>query len=171
LLLPNPDLTAAQARAVLHFTSGGGIVIHNDPDWHWSDTAGTDAAAAAFRKAIRPHVSDAPVHVTGGPEGRYAMSYENNRQLIVAVTNDFGWVQPTNRNNIPPVINSPAPPAAGVQVAWRRPLRSPDPYFRVRAIEAITKVRLRIERSPGMYRVSLPPFDYMALLVVNTLPG
>jgi hypothetical protein len=172
LLLPDPDLTPAQHRAVLAFTGAGGVVIHNDPNWRWSDPTGTAIAAAAFRRVLGRYANDAPVRVSGGPQGRYAVSYDNNGKLVVAVTNDFAWVQITNRNSIPPTINLPPPPAAGVQVAWRQGVpRTLGLGFRLQATEVITGARLRIERSPGVYRVRLPPIEFMALVVVNQAPG
>jgi hypothetical protein len=172
LLLPNPNLTPVQHRAVLAFAGAGGVVIHNDSNWRWSDPAGTTIAAAAFRKVIGRYANDAPVRVRGGPPGRYAVSYDNKGKLVVAVTNDFSWVQITNRNNIPPSINLPPRAAAGVEVAWRQGVpRILGPDLRFQATEAITGIRLRIERSPGVYKVKLPPIDSMALVVVNAVAG
>jgi hypothetical protein len=170
LLLPNPNLTPTQHRAVQAFTDAGGVVIYNDSNWEWSNPAGTAGAAAAFRRVVGSYYGHAPVRVTGGPQGRYAVSYDNNGKLVVAVTNDFSWVQITNRGDIPTTIRKPPPPAAGVEVAWQRGTpRVVGPGFRLRATEAITGIRLRIERSPGVYRVTLPPIHHMALVTVNPL--
>jgi hypothetical protein len=171
LLLPNPNLTPAQHRAVLAFTGAGGVVIHNNSNWGWSDRGGTALAAAAFRRVIGPYYDDAPVRVRSGPRGCYAVSYESNGELVVAVTNDFSWVQIINRNNIPSTINPRAPDAEGVVVAWRQGVpRLLGPGFRLQATEAITGIRLRVERSPGVYWVTLPPIDFMALVVVKPVP-
>jgi hypothetical protein len=144
-------------------------VIHNDSTWRWSHPAGTAIAAAAFREVIGQYYNAAPVRVTGGPQGRYAVSYDNNGKLVVAVTNDFSWVQIITPNNIPPTANLPPRAAAGVEVGWKQGVPSfLDPeIFRLQAREAVTGIRLRIERSPGVYRVKLPPIDYMALVVVS----
>jgi len=176
LVLPNSgpdDLTDAQQRAVDAFEAGRGSVIGNDPAWAWSDPEGTDAAAAAFRAAIRPHVAAAPVHVTGGPTGRYAVGYRGRGRLVVAVTNDFSWVQTTQPGDVPPKINPPAPPAAGVQVSWRKghglpqlPGRGPRPH-RLEATEVISGKTLSVDELDRGYRVTLPTFHFMALLVVT----
>jgi hypothetical protein len=70
LILPNPnELTAGQADTVAAFTARQGTIIENNPAWAWSDPAASDAAAAAFRAVLQPHLATAPVHVTGGPAG------------------------------------------------------------------------------------------------------
>jgi len=173
--LPDPSkLTAGQQQAVAAFKASGGTVIENDPAWAWADTAGQAAAFAAFRARISSKLAAAaPVRVTGGPPGRYAVSYRNDGRLVVAVTNDFSWVQITKRNGGLPEdeINEPAPPAAGVRVTWRKGHGLPEtwdglPFPRLRAVEAVTGTTLPIERLTRGYRVSLPRFDFMALLVV-----
>jgi len=176
LVLPNSgpdDLTDAQQRAVDAFEAGRGVVIRNDPSWRWSDPEGTEPAAAAFRAAIHPHVAAAPIHVTDGPTGRYAVSYRGRGRLVVAVTNDFSWVQTTQPGHVPPRINPPAPPATGVQVSWRKghglpqvPGRSPRPH-RLEATEVISGETLSAEELDRGYRVELPTFRFMALLVVT----
>jgi hypothetical protein len=111
------------------------------------------------------------VRIKGGPQGLYAVSYDDNEKLVVAVTNDFSFVQIVNRNNIPPEINDPPPAATGLEIVWRQGVpRTPGPGFRLEAAEVITGIRLRIKRSPGVYRVKLPPIEYMALVTVNQAP-
>jgi hypothetical protein len=84
LVLPNPDeLTPGQDRSVAAFKAHG-AVIENDPTWAWSDPAGTDAAAAAFRTALKPYLGTAPLQVTSGPPGRYAVGYRKPGRLVVA---------------------------------------------------------------------------------------
>jgi hypothetical protein len=178
LVLPDrAALTPAQEQSVAAFTAGGGKVIENDPTWSWADPAGRAAAFAAFRAAISSKlVATAPVRVTGGPPGRYAVSYRSDGRLVVAVTNDFKWVQITKRRmagNPPlPPTNEPAPPAAGIRVTWRKGNGLPEqwdgsPFPRLFAFEAVEKKTLPIERLSGGYRVTLPAVDFMALLVVG----
>ena len=178
LVLPDrAALTPAQQHSVAAFTAGGGKVIENDPAWSWADPAGRAAAFAAFRAAISSKLAaTAPVSVTGGPPGRYAVSYRSDGRLVVAVTNDFSWVQITKRRMpgdppLPPT-NEPAPPAAGVRVTWRKGHGLPEqwdwfPFPRLFAFEAVEKKTLPIERLSGGYRVTLPAFDFMALLVAG----
>jgi hypothetical protein len=166
LILPNPDeLTFAQNQRVGAFKARGGAVIANDPAWAWSDPAGTDAAATAFRTALEPHLETAPVHVTGGPASRYAVSYRKPGRLIVAVSNDFSWVQFSTIDNPPDQTNPKPPPADGIQVTWRSD-RSDRPHV----VEAVGDELLTPQQVTGGYRVDLPVFQYMALLVV-TKPG
>jgi hypothetical protein len=173
LVLPAPgELTAGQRKAVAAFVAGGGVVVENDPAWPWSDAARRDTAFAAFRAAIRAHLSAAPLRVALGRPGRYAVAYRGAGRLVVAVTNDFGWVQITSRNDVPPDVNEPAPPAAGVRVMWRKGHGLPEtwdglPVPRLRAIEAVSGTTLAVERARGGYRVTLPAFPFVALLVVT----
>jgi hypothetical protein len=176
LILPNPrELTASQARAVATFTASGGTVIENNRAWAWANPARTDAAAAAFRNALRPHVTTAPVWVKGGPSGRYAVSYRKPGQLIIAVTNDFSWVQFSALYKPVPDrdINHPPPRAHGIQIAWRTrhvPPQPPSPSPRLlppRAVEAISNKPLTAHPLPGGYEVQLPDFKCMALVVVT----
>lgn len=168
LVLPNSDeLTPAQQQAVAVLTAHGGAVIENEPAWGWSDPAGNEAAAAAFRAALAPYVSSAPVRVTGGPRGRYAVGYRRGGRLVVAITNDFSWVQirwTTGEEN------PAAPSATGVRVSWRKGHglpQSPGRFRRLKAVEAITGKELTVEESDRGYQVDLPEIEFMALLVVT----
>jgi hypothetical protein len=167
LVLPDPSgLTTAQQRAAAEFAAGGGSVIENDPAWAWSDPAGQDAAFAAFRAEIRPHARSAPIRVTGGPAGSYAVAYRSADRLVVAVTNDFDWVQITNRRNVPSQTNPPATPAEGVTVTWGRGFGLPE-LPRLRAVEVIHRQTLDVVAVADRHRVTLPRFPFMALLVVT----
>jgi hypothetical protein len=176
LILPNPDeLTPRQARTVAAFKAHG-AVIENDPSWAWSDPAGTDAAAAAFRTALAAHFDTAPLQATGGPAGRYAVGYRKPGRLVVPVTNDFSWVQFSTINHPPKTINPQPPSVEDVQVAWRSghglPQRSGQKphHHPPGAIEVVSGTPLEVHEIDGGYRVDLPTFPFMALLVV-TEPG
>jgi hypothetical protein len=167
LVLPDPaTLTAGQRRAVSAFAAAGGAVIGNDPAWSWSDPARQDEAFAGFRTALRPHARSAPLRVAGGPEGRYGVAYRAAERLVVAVTNDFGWVQLTDRNNIPDEVNPPPPPAEDVTVSWGRGPALPQ-LPQMRAVEVVGRQKLTVELVAGQHRVRLPPFTHLALLVVT----
>jgi hypothetical protein len=187
LFLTNPrQLTKTQKQSVGRFRAAGGIVVENDPGWAWSDPALRPAAFAAFRGAVARHVGTAPVVARGGPQSRYAVPYRARDKLVVAVTNDFGWVQvtrpPDERDGgdddddggggLPDVVNPRAPDAAGVRVVWRRghglpQAALPTRFHRLRAIDAASGATLPVEAIAGGYRVSLPPFAFMSLLVVT----
>jgi Hypothetical glycosyl hydrolase 6 len=171
LVLPDTTLTPVQQQKVAAFRAAGGVVIANEPAWRWSDPDGTDAAAAAFRAALSQHIATAPVRVTGGPTGRYAVAYRGGGRMVTAVTNNFAWVQAKDWAGKP--INPAAPCAEGVQVTWQKghglpqtPGRGPRPH-RLRAFDAITGKPVDVERVDGGYRASLPRFRFMALLVVT----
>jgi hypothetical protein len=162
LVLPNPsELTDGQRRQVEAFERRGGATIASDR-WPWSDPSRTDAAAAAFRAALTPHRRTVPVVVTGGPPGRYAVAHRKPGRLVVAVTNDFGWVQDTALMNLGDPVNDKPPVAQGVRVAWT----APGPVRAPRAVEAVTNRVLPARMAGGRHIVDLPPFQYMALLVV-----
>jgi hypothetical protein len=84
----------------------------------------------------------------------------------VAVTNDFDWVQITNRRNVPSETNPPAPPAEGVTVTWGRGIGLPE-RPRLRAVEVIHRQTLDVVAVADRHRVTLPSFPFMALLVVT----
>jgi hypothetical protein len=189
LFLPNPDeLTKIQKQRVSQFKASGGIVIGNHADWVWSDPALRAAAAAGLRAALAPRLGTAPLLVKGGPRARYGVAFRRgSNKLVVAVSNDFGWVQvtrppktgspdddPGEDDEEPPlVINDRAPDAAGVEVLWRRGHGLPQSFLptkfhRLRAVDAVSKTALPVRAFSGGCRVSLPPFSYMALLVVTT---
>jgi hypothetical protein len=174
LILPNAgDLSHAQQLAVTAFRTTGGIVIENDPAWRWSDKNDGDAAAAAFRTRMQQHIRAAPLRVSRGPAGSYAVAYRAVRRLVVAVTNNFNWVQ---IRWTPNTIKPAAPPATGLRVTWRKDARlvqGPSRFVRLQAVEAISGKRLRIVETNTTYSVALPQFDFMALVVVTpsrTLP-
>ena len=168
LVLPKPNgLDHGQQLAVTAFKASGGTVIENDPAWPWSDPNAGDAAADAFRAALGGHLKAAPLRVIGGPTGRYAVAYHKTERLVVAVTNDFSWVQIEWE---PGAINPAPPPAAGVRVSWRKDaglVHGADRTGRLHAIEAVTGQTLQVEESDHAYRVALPRFKFMALLVVT----
>ena len=164
LVLPNPsELTVPQQRALDAFTRGGGIVIGNDPAWPWSDPAQGDAAFAAFRRLVLRRMMFAPVRVIGGPKGRYGVAFYTPTRLVVAVTNDFSWVQ---IRWTPDTINAAPRPAVGVRIAWRKGQRFPE-RPPLRAVEAVSGKTLEVEESDRELQVRLPSFRFMALLVVT----
>jgi hypothetical protein len=179
LVLPNPhELNAIELSAMVAFKARGGAVIANDPAWAWSDPAGADAAAAAFRAALQPHLASAPLQVTGGPPGRYAVSYtKRGPRLVVAATNDFGWVQFSTINKPIPKseVNPAPPPASGVQVRWRKGQGLPEAVgrkprlFPPQAIEVVSGATLPVHSDRNGYWVDLPDFQHMALLAVAEL--
>ncbi len=172
LVLPTEDLTPAQQQAVTAFRTRGGIVLKNDPAWGWADPGTRDAAFAGFRRALQQRLAAPPLYVPGKPDGCYSVAYLSGGRLVVAVTNDFRWVQITNRRNVPNVVNDPAPSVSGVEASWRKGHGLPEtwdwlPFPRLRAFDAVTGRKLTVDRFRGGYRVRLPEFRFMALLVVE----
>jgi hypothetical protein len=173
LVLPDRSgLSAAQRQAVRGFAAGGGVVIETDRTWDWHTTLGRETALAGLRSALRPHIAGAPVRVSTGAPGRYAVAYRSDRRLVVAVTNSFSFVQITNLRRVPCEVHRAPPRASGVRIAWRKESTPPEPTPDVpvpslRALEAISGTALPIATVPGGFRVELPPFGAMALLVVS----
>ena len=90
----------------------------------------------------------------------------DDSRLVVAVANDFSFVQTKSRRSI-----NPAPSAvSGVEVVWRighglpeaRGQGPPLPVF-----DAVGGQTLQAEAIPGAYKVSLSEFEHMALLVAK----
>jgi hypothetical protein len=185
LVLPNAtELTSGQQLAVAQFRGIGGGVINSDPAWAWDKIGGTNAAASAFRTKLQPYLKTAPVQVSGGPPRLYAVSYRKPgppRRLVVAITNDFSWVQfSTSTQPIPKErVNTAPPQAAGVQVSWRTGHGLPEAdghpprLHQLRAVDAVTGKPLGVHAESDGYRVELPEFQFMALLDVteSSLPG
>ncbi len=89
--------------------------------------------------------------------------------MVVAVTNDFSWVQIDWKDG---EVNAPSPAAMRVRVTWRKGHRLPEtpPSGRLRAVEVISGQELTIEEHDRFYQVRLPRFQFMALLVVRRVP-
>jgi hypothetical protein len=95
-------------------------------------------------------------------------------RLVVALANDFSWVQLVKRNRPNPdrAINPPAPAVpAGVRVAWSGGLGLPEVRdgHTLRASEAVSGASLPIECTAEGYAVVLPEFARMALVVVREI--
>jgi hypothetical protein len=87
---------------------------------------------------------------------------------VVAVTNDFSWVQFSTINH-PPKKSNPQPPSVEVvQVTWRSGHRLPEKLHGrpPRVLEVVTGTPLEVHQVTGGYRIDLPAFQFMALLVV-----
>src|SRR4029453_2370119 len=98
---------------------------------------------------------------------RYGVAYHTPTRLVVAVTNDFSWVQ---IKWTPSTINPAARPAVGVRVTWRKGHRLPEGP-QLKAVGAISGRTLEIEESGRAFQVRLPSFRFMSLLVVTRRPG
>ena len=168
LFLPNPsELTNGQKNTIRQFVARGGILLKNNPGWPWSDPSMSGVAEQAFRTELQRVVEcfTSPVQVLSGSEQMHAVAFEDGRRkrLLVAVTNDYCFVQwvesgePINSAdiNLPPLpIND-----AEVLVSNRVP---PLQIF-----EVISGTQLIAQSSPQGYKVRLPSFQAMALLVVQ----
>ena len=90
----------------------------------------------------------------------------DDSRLVVAVANDFSFVQTKSRRSI-----NPAPSAvSGVEVVWRIGHGLPEARGQgllLRVFDAVGGQTLQAEAIPGGYKVSLPEFEHMALLVAK----
>jgi hypothetical protein len=180
LFLPTPnELSGVQKKSIRQFVNRGGILLKNSQGVLWSNPLTNAAAEGAFRAEIQPVITcmPPPVHVIGGINKIHAVAFEDKkgRRLLVAVTNDYSWVRwvpppvddPDDEPNdadsggLPPV-DTPRPPlvsAVDVLVRNRRPPR--------RIFEALSGTPLSRQVIPHGYKVRLPDFQTMALLVVH----
>jgi hypothetical protein len=98
------------------------------------------------------------------------VAYHTPTRLVVALTNDFSWVQIlSSKWKSTDRINCAAEPAVGVRVKWRKGKGVPQlpGGGQLQAIDVISGKRIEIEESDGAFQVRLPSFRFMALLVVT----
>ena len=168
------ELSPNQQQAVERFECRGGVLIENDSAWPWSNPERTDEARGALRAEVEEYLADALVQVVGGPEKMHAVAFFGGRtdegrddgRLVVAVANDFSFVQTKSRRSI-----SPAPSAvSAVEVVWRIGHGLPEARSQghpLRVFDAVSGQTLQAEVIPGGYKVSLAAFQHMALLVAK----
>ncbi len=168
LFLPNPnELTSAQKDTIHGFVSQGGILLKNNPGWLWSDPDTTGDAAQAFQTELRPVIRCfAPsVQVLSSAERIHGVTFEDKRakRLVVAVTNDFSWIQWVSGNDPidPEDIHPSPPPISDAEVLVKK--RNPP----LDILEVLSGTPLVYESIPQGYKVRLPLFSTMALLVVQ----
>ena len=159
------DLSRAQKREVRKFLARGGKVVVNRPEWKWSDPLGNDGAAAAFREVVERTQKAVPtkVQVVGGVERMHSVAYrgKGENKLVVAVTNDFSWVQTQTVLNIPDVVN-PAPPSVNGATVIVRSHRLP-----ARVKEVMTGISPRVMPVHRGFKVMLPEFRTLSVLVME----
>lgn len=145
LVLPDPSsLTAAQDSAVGRFRSGGGTVVGPQGD--------SVAAAAAPLASV----------VAGGPTTLHVgyLRAPGSEETTILLTPDFSWVEPTARRGRAPTSG---PPRAVTGVVLH--LRGEPPAGGVR--ELVTGQEVEIVRTAGGYELRLPPFRFLAGVVVG----
>lgn len=173
LFVPNPtELTVGQAAELNTFVTNGGVVIENDPLWDWASITGRPAALSDVADEIDLHISGAPVQVTNRPSHSYATAFTRPADggFLVAVTNDLEWIQTTSEGRIlPGNINAPAASASGVIIDWTTSGGFPhlDPVAR----EVISNTSLTVTPTIDGFSVTVPTFDYMALVEIVEGPG
>jgi hypothetical protein len=165
LYLPNPnELSSAQKETLRRFVGRGGIVQHAH-GLAWSDPQASATAARAFLRFHLQPVIDClppPVQVSSSAARMHAVAFEdpNRRRLMIAITNDFSWVQWVTGREVPDPVNArPDSISAVVQVKNRRP-----PVSLIEVVHSTTPIKSSI---PQGYRVRLPAFVTMALLAVH----
>jgi hypothetical protein len=166
LFLPNPNqLTSNQRRNVANFVARGGILMSNPPGLSWSDLATSKEAAAAFTSEVQDLIvcRPPPVQVLGGPERMHAVAFTNSTgsRLVIAITNDFSWVQTQTKDRQPAHINTRPSTVSGVEIVLNtrgRPLS---------VMEVVSDSGLTTVPFPSGFRVSVPEFDTLALVVIK----
>lgn len=170
LFLPDPTgLTDAMSKSVANFKAKGNLVIENKESWHWHDKAGAERAGSALLESLGPLLSKAPVQVAGGHERMHVVSFVNTLkgQLTIAICNDFSWVRtggnPSGREDLIDISEGGAIPASCRNV--KITLSGGKPPGRV--FEAISGKALNIQSIDGGVTLSVPDFEYMAVVVVD----
>ncbi len=162
LFLPNPDeLTTDQKKTVTRFKRSGGVVIANNSSWAWGSILQPNKAQEALRAVVQPYMSAAPIRVSVGPIKMHSVAFQDpaKSQFIIAVTNDFSWVDDSKYSNGEP--NPTPPPVTDAVVAIRTNRQL------TQATEVISGQSLTLESTQNGYRVTVPEFQTMALVVVK----
>jgi Hypothetical glycosyl hydrolase 6 len=176
------ELSPNQQQAVERFECRGGVVIENDPAWPWSDPERTGEATAALRAEVQEYLADVPVQVLGGPEKMHAVAFRfdgrqhrdgrtdeghDDGRLVVAVTDAFSFVQAKGGKS----VNNPASSAvSGVEVMWRTGHGLPEARgqgYLPRVFDAVSGQNLQADTISDGFKVTLPEFRHMALLVAE----
>jgi len=166
LFLPAPDaLTPAMQNVVARFEAHGGLVVKQRPEWLWHDPAGGhEQAGAAFLASLKSAAAPAPLRVAGGPEKLHAVGLRRpgSRALVVAMANDFSWVQTGRRHD----ESSPSapPPCRDVTIAV------PESSRPAKATEAVSGASLPVRLEAGRAVIAVPEFQAMAVVVLEPAP-
>ncbi len=165
LFLPNPnELLPTQKEIIAKFKASGGKVIENQADWQWSLPASAEKAVSSFQTALQKFVADSPLQVTGAEGKRHAVAYRNptNNQLVVALTQDFSWLQVKIKNqDLKEPLRQPPPALQGVAINVSAKI------LPKKVTEIISGQDLVIENTSSGYKVAVPPFAPMALVVIE----
>ncbi len=164
IFLPTPaELLPGQKDAIQSFKAAGGHVIENQASWAWSNPQPNGNATASLRAAIQPFLAEAPVQVSGSAQ-RQAVAYRNLQtgQLIVAVTQEFSWIQLQEiGKTFTDPLNEPPPPLDGVVITVRG-ASLPQKVSEIISGQVLTPVKT----STG-YQVTLPAFSPFALMIAE----
>jgi hypothetical protein len=148
LVLPDSsDLTGEQAHAVVRFRTAGGQVIGG---------GGTSLSRA---------LAELGKVVTGGPPTLHVGYFRASRgdRTTILVTPDFSWVRPDNRRGRRAGRTEPPPLITGVVL--HLPGEPPPEGIR----ELATGQDLEVARTERGYEVRLPPFRFLAVVVIGPL--
>ncbi len=194
LFLPAPrQLTDRMRQAVEAFKRRGGLVVEQQAGWEWHRReGGMKEGSASFLAAIGAAVRLAPVQAVGGPDKMHVVPFQSpdGKRLTISLVNDFCWVQTgtakkpaskqqaakgspgrktkksvsgegENEGTIGPAARVAPPPCQGVQLFVRTPGRVID----VR--DQVTGQSLQPVRQAGGFRLDLPAFDCLSVVVVE----
>jgi hypothetical protein len=168
LFLSNPnELTSVQKNSIRQFVSRGGILMKNNAGLAWSEPGTNAEAAQAFHVELQSLTGCIvpPVQVFSSTERLHAVAFEDSlsHRLVVAVTNDYSWIQWVSGDSpIDPADIHPSPPPVQDAVVVVKN-RTPPTMIR----EVISHIPVFRENIPQGYRVRLPAFQTMALLVIH----
>ncbi|HPA17281.1 MAG TPA: hypothetical protein PLU30_06005 [Verrucomicrobiae bacterium] len=187
LFLPAPDrLSEGMRRSVEAFRERGGVVVEQREAWRWHEPGSTAAAGRDFISALGAAIGHAPVVAAGGETKMQMVAFSGGGRLTVALVNDFSWVQTgvgavkrpakgagtkagvrkSAEGEDEPTIGDKGgvPPACRGVVVTLRAAKRPG-----RVTELVTGKALSVAGAAGDWRVAVPDFDCMAVLVVE--PG
>ena len=167
LYLPMPmELTLKQRNSVNNFVANGGILLTNQMNWDWSNPSTFSMTELEFSKIVKRLVtcSNPKVEIRSARQKFHVVSYQNssNSRLVVAMVNDFSFVQKHPRNgSLVPNINSVPPSVNDVEVLINN-TASPSSIK-----EIVTGINLNYQIVSGKCRIAIPAFSIMAFVVVE----
>lgn len=170
VFLTNPtELTANQVDNLQTFIRRGGFVIANHPGWDWNST-GFDAETHPLGAKVDDLMQcyPPPVQLIGGTGTLHAVAHRSfkDKRIVVAVTNDFSFVQPRKK---PPRMGSSkyAPPPNPINDAEIYVFQKPGPLRCTEVALSNSGTSLAIETMPSYARIKLPKFQELAMAEIE----
>lgn len=180
LYLPNSThLTAVQQAKIAAFENRGGVVVADDGLTQWGQSASYHNGVKQIASTIAAVPS--PVEFLELPPRVHAVAHSqknlgSDQRIVLAVTNDFAYVQGSTIFDIIPanLVNpTPAPVPAGIRAV----LKLSDwpqltvPNTEVIALNPLTLTRIPVIRTSNTLEIVFPKFALTSWVVIEAIPA